>query len=201
MNEIITVGLVTILAVLSPGADFALVSRNSYLYGRSLGLCTAYGIACGVWVHVAYSLIGLRFLQHHIPGFIQIIQYMGATYLIYIGYKIFTQAPVIFKESHSDLTRWQAFKHGFFTNSLNPKTTLFVMSIYAQLINSQNGTLTLLCYGLFMSASHLAWFFLIAIFCATPMIRNKILSSQMMINRLIGTVLGGLGFSLFFATF
>jgi len=48
VNEIITVGLVTLLAVISPGADFALVSRNSYLYGRSLGLCTAYGIACGV---------------------------------------------------------------------------------------------------------------------------------------------------------
>ncbi len=201
MNEIIAVGLVTLLAVMSPGADFALVSRNSYLYGRPLGLSTAYGIACGVWVHVAYSVIGLKFLQQHIPGLIQVIQYIGATYLIYIGYKIFTQAAVIFKESHIDLTRWQAFKHGFFTNSLNPKTTLFVMSIYSQLMSSENSNAKLLGYGLFMSASHLLWFCLIALFCATPSIRNKILSQQIIINRLIGIVLSGLGCSLFIATF
>lgn len=201
MNEIITVGLVTLLAVISPGADFALVSRNSYIYGRSLGLCTAYGIACGIWVHVAYSVIGLTFLQHHIPSLIHIIQYIGATYLIYIGYKIFTQAPVRLNDKNIDLTRWQAFKHGFFTNSLNPKTTLFVMSIYSQLTSTENSNMTLLSYGFFISTSHLAWFCMIAFFCATPMIRNKILSKQIIINRVIGAVLSGLGLSLFFATF
>jgi threonine/homoserine/homoserine lactone efflux protein len=48
VNEILAVGLITLLAVISPGADFALVTRNSYQYGQRLGLYTAYGIACGV---------------------------------------------------------------------------------------------------------------------------------------------------------
>ncbi|KKW77945.1 lysine transporter LysE [Acinetobacter sp. AG1] len=198
MNEIITVGLITLLAVISPGADFAIVTRNSYLYGRNLGMCTAYGIAMGVWVHIIYSLIGLTLLQHSLPNLIQLIQYIGASYLIYIGYQTFTQTPILLDENSNRMTRWHAIKYGFFTNSLNPKTTLFVMSIYSQLlITSSNSLHKLIAYGFFISSSHLAWFCLVAIFCSTPIIRNKILTQQVRINRMIGCILIILGFSLF----
>nr|WP_216077149.1 LysE family transporter [Acinetobacter sp. Ac_3412] len=189
------------LAVISPGADFALVTRNSYLYGRHLGMCTTYGIAMGVWVHISYSLIGLSFLQQHLPSLIHLIQYMGAAYLIYIGYKTFAQAPILFDDNSHQITRWQAIRHGFLTNSLNPKTTLFVMSIYAQLMTTTNSLHTLIGYGIFISGSHLAWFCLVALFCSTPFIRNKILSRQISINRVIGCILSALGLSLFFAHF
>ena len=66
MNEIIAIAIITLLAVISPGADFALVSRNSYLYGRKQGIYTAYGIACAVWIHISYSVLGLSFLKHYI---------------------------------------------------------------------------------------------------------------------------------------
>lgn len=201
MNEIIAVSIVTLLAVMSPGADFALVTRNSYLYGRHLGMCTAYGIAMGVWVHISYSLIGLTFLQQHLPSLIRLIQYIGAAYLIYIGYKTFSQAPILFDENSNQITRWQAFRHGFLTNSLNPKTTLFVMSIYAQVMTTTNNLHTLIGYGIFISGSHLAWFCLVALFCSTPFIRNKILARQISINRVIGCILSALGLSLFFAHF
>ncbi|NAR50171.1 LysE family translocator [Acinetobacter haemolyticus] len=199
MNEILTVGLITLLAVISPGADFALVTRNSYLYGRNLGICTAYGIACGVWIHISYSLIGLIFLKSLLPDFIQLIQYIGAVYLIYIGYKTYTQTSVKLNDKQTNITSWQAFKHGFLTNSLNPKTTLFVMSIYSQIMTIENQLFTLLAYGIFISSSHLIWFCLITIFCSTPAIRHKILAKQLLLNRLIGMILSGLGLSLLFA--
>ena len=94
MNEIIAIAVITLLAVISPGADFALVSRNSYLYGRKQGIYTAYGIACAVWIHISYSVLGLSFLKHYIPNLLHIIQYIGALYLMYIGYKTFTQQLV-----------------------------------------------------------------------------------------------------------
>ena len=55
MEELIAVIAITILAVISPGADFAIVTKNSYLYGRKTGICTAWGISLGVLVHVAYT--------------------------------------------------------------------------------------------------------------------------------------------------
>lgn len=197
MNEIIAIAIITLLAVISPGADFALVSRNSYLYGRKQGIYTAYGIACAVWVHICYSVLGLSFLKHYIPNLLHIIQYIGALYLMYIGYKTFTQQQISDHATHTLLHPRQAFIQGFLGNSLNPKTTLFVMSIFAQLLRGNHGLTHLIGYGMFISASHLLWFLLISLFCSTPVIRNKILRKQVSINRVIGTVLATLGLCLF----
>ena len=196
MNEIIAIAMITVLAVISPGADFALVSRNSYLYGRQSGLYTAYGIACAVWIHIGYSVFGLSVLKHYLPNLLSVIQYVGALYLIYIGYKTFIQLPVVEQSAVSFVQRKQAFRQGFLTNSLNPKTTLFVMSIFAQLLSKQNQMLSLIGYGVFISASHLIWFMLVAFFCSTPAIRNKILQQQKTINQLIGAILSCLGLGL-----
>ena len=197
MNEIIAIAIITLLAVISPGADFALVSRNSYLYGRKQGIYTAYGIACAVWIHISYSVLGLSFLKHYIPNLLHIIQYIGALYLMYIGYKTFTQQQISDHVTHALLRPRQAFIQGFLSNSLNPKTTLFVMSIFAQLLRGNHGLMHLIGYGMFISASHLLWFLLISLFCSTPVIRNKILRKQVSINRVIGTVLATLGLCLF----
>ena len=197
MNEIIAIAIITLLAVISPGADFALVSRNSYLYGRKQGIYTAYGIACAVWIHISYSVLGLSFLKHYIPNLLHIIQYIGALYLMYIGYKTFTQQQISDHATHTLLHPRQAFLQGFLGNSLNPKTTLFVMSIFAQLLRGNHGLMHLIGYGMFISASHLLWFLLISLFCSTPVIRNKILRKQVSINRVIGTVLATLGLCLF----
>lgn len=197
MNEIIAIAVITLLAVISPGADFALVSRNSYLYGRKQGIYTAYGIACAVWIHISYSVLGLSFLKHYIPNLLHIIQYIGALYLMYIGYKTFTQQQISDHATHTLLRPRQAFIQGFLGNSLNPKTTLFVMSIFAQLLRGNHGLMHLIGYGMFISASHLLWFLLISLFCSTPVIRNKILRKQVSINRFIGTVLATLGLCLF----
>ncbi len=197
MNEIIAIAIITLLAVISPGADFALVSRNSYLYGRKQGIYTAYGIACAVWIHISYSVLGLSFLKHYIPNLLHIIQYIGALYLMYIGYKTFTQQQISDHATHTLLHPRQAFIQGFLGNSLNPKTTLFVMSIFAQLLRGNHGLMHLIGYGIFISASHLLWFLLISLFCSTPVIRNKILRKQVSINRVIGTVLATLGLCLF----
>ena len=197
MNEIIAIAIITLLAVISPGADFALVSRNSYLYGRKQGIYTAYGIACAVWIHISYSVLELSFLKHYIPNLLHIIQYIGALYLMYIGYKTFTQQQISDHVTHALLRPRQAFIQGFLGNSLNPKTTLFVMSIFAQLLRGNHGLMHLIGYGMFISVSQLLWFLLISLFCSTPVIRNKILSKQVSINRFIGTVLATLGLCLF----
>jgi len=200
VNEIIAIVLVTVLAVISPGADFALVTRNSYLFGRKLGILTACGIASGVWVHISYSLIALSFLQNNIPSLLQIIQYIGAAYLIFLGYKTFTQEKASFNAENISISAFQAFKQGILTNSLNPKTTLFVISLFSQIMSSENNFVHLLSYGAFISFSHLVWFLLIAYFCSTPTIRNQILAKQVVINRIIGSVLSGLGLSLLFSS-
>ena len=163
MTELLAVITITILAVISPGADFAIVTKNSYLYGRAIGLLTALGIALGVLVHVAYTLVAVSMVLKLAPNFLTVIKYLGAFYLVYIGYKTFMQSPIAEVSTSVTISAKQALTYGFFTNALNPKTTLFVISTYTQIVSITTPNAVLIGYGLFMSIAHGIWFALVAL--------------------------------------
>ncbi|MCL2894959.1 LysE family translocator [Brenneria tiliae] len=190
MVEFLAVMAITCLAVISPGADFAMVTRNSLTGGRKAGILTASGIAVGVLLHVAYTLLGVAAIMSQTPQLYTLIKYLGAAYLLYLGYKTFTDtrpgtdAAVITTQA---IGGWRYFRQGFFTNALNPKTTLFVLSTFLQLVNPQTPLLYQLGYGAFMSLAHFAWFALVALFLTTPALREKIDRGYAWINRAVGS--------------
>lgn len=198
MNELVAVAIITILAVISPGADFAMVTRNSLLHGRRTGLLAALGIACGVQLHVLYTMLGVGLLIGHTPWLFNGIKWLGALYLIYIGIQTCRQSPASVEPSSSSqaLSTWQAWRTGFMTNALNPKTTLFVVSTYTQVVHADTGIMTQVGYGLFMSFAHWLWFSMVCLFFSHETLRNRVLDGQQWLNQVIGTVLMGLGCSL-----
>jgi len=200
MVEIISVLTITILAVISPGADFAMITRNSYLYGRKAGLLAAIGISLGVLVHVAYTILGVSFIFSHSEYLFSILKVVGAIYLIYIGFKTFTTTPNVNIDmtAKKEVTLLNSLGNGFLTNAFNPKTMLFVISTYTQIVDEKTSTLMKITYGGFMSLSHWVWFSLVAIFFSNEVLRSVMLKKQVMLNRTIGCVLMGLGGSLAF---
>ncbi len=74
----------------------------------------------------------------------------------------------------------------------------FVVSVYSQVIQVNNSVWLNLGYGLFISFAHLVWFSLIALFFATPTVRNKVLNYQLVMDKVIGLLLIVLGLSLLF---
>lgn len=200
MNELIAVATITILAVISPGPDFAMVTRNSYAYGTKIGLLAALGIAIGVQVHVLYTIFGVTLIIMGSPVLFSIVKLFGVGYLIYIGFKSFTNKQKISTESGDFIkpSPLAAFRMGFLTNALNPKTMLFVVSVYTQVIQNNNSQWLNFSYGLFISFTHWLWFSLIALFFAAPTIRSRILNYQLVMDKVIGTLLMMLGISLLF---
>jgi len=88
-GQLAAVVAVTILAVISPGADFAMTVRTTALHGRAGGLRCAIGIALGVLVHTAYTMVGVGVVVTRTPQLLTGLKYAGAAYLVYIGYKTF----------------------------------------------------------------------------------------------------------------
>ncbi|MEV0413807.1 LysE family transporter [Streptomyces sp. NPDC050448] len=201
MTEVIAVAVITFLAVISPGADFAMVVRNSCLYGRPTGLFAAAGVAAGVLVHVAYTMLGVGLLIASSTALFTAIKLAGAAYLVWIGIRTFrARAEVsVDLEAAPRLTRLGAMRSGFLTNVLNPKTTLFVVSTFTQVVDPDTPVWQQAGYGLFMSAAHLAWFGAVALFFSNSLLRERMLKAQKALNRTIGSVLVGLGVGLGFA--
>lgn len=202
--ELGAVATITILAVISPGADFAMVTRNSIIYGRAAGLSSSLGIATGVQLHVFYTMIGVGFLIRSSPDIFLIIKLIGALYLIYMGWQTFIsdQTSKENKTTKEGVTPKNslgtAFKNGFLTNALNPKTTLFVLSVYTQIVDPGTSIPIQLSYGLFMSLAHFFWFSLVSMFFSKNEIRDRLLDHQKVVNRSLGFILFFIGLWLAF---
>lgn len=201
MTEILAVAVITVLAVIAPGADFAMVVRNSYLYGRRTGLFAATGVAAGVLVHVTYTMLGVGLLIASSTALFTVIKLIGAAYLVYIGVRTFRAGGEVEVdlENKAELTPFAALRTGFLTNVLNPKTTLFVVSTFAQVVSPGTPVYRQVGYGLFMSLAHLLWFGVVAVFFSHDRMRTLMLRGQKVLNKVIGSVLAGLGISLAFA--
>jgi RhtB (resistance to homoserine/threonine) family protein len=201
VTETLAVAVITVLAVIAPGADFAMVVRNSYLYGRRTGLFAATGVAAGVLVHVTYTMLGVGLLIASSTALFTVIKLIGAAYLVYIGVRTFRARGEVEVdlENKTELTPFAALRTGFLTNVLNPKTTLFVVSTFAQVVSPGTPVYRQVGYGLFMSLAHLLWFGVVAVFFSHDRMRTLMLRGQKVLNKVIGSVLAGLGISLAFA--
>ncbi|MGN8200433.1 LysE family translocator [Salinisphaera sp. RV14] len=187
-----TVMLIAVGMAISPGQDFALVSRNAMVYSRRAGVWASFGIATAVWLHVAYCITGVALLVASFPRLYVVIRWTGAAYLVYLGIQSLFRSTAHSEETPArqrDITDRSAFGAGFLCNALNPKTTLFFLSIFTQLIKPATPiSIQLLC-GLIISLAHLAWFGSVAFWLSTPRLQAAIWRFKPWIERAVGTVL------------
>lgn len=198
LTQFLTVALVHFLAVVSPGPDFAMVTRNSIIYSRRTGIYTAIGIAVGIMVHVAYSLFGIGFIIAKSIVLFNVIKFIGAGYLIYIGYKSLRSKPVSQNETQvvaakEDISTWSSFKVGFLTNALNPKATLFFLALFTQIIDPATPKLVQFFFGVEMMVITFVWFALVSLFFSNSLIRSRVGKVQHYVERATGAVLIALG--------
>lgn len=195
MTELLAVVTTTILAVISPGPDFAMVTRNSLLLSRRAGLLTALGIGAGVLVHVAYTILGFGILIQQSIWLFNALKLVGAAYLIWLGIKMLRVGPASAEPSAPPvaLSDIAALRTGFLTNALNPKTTIFVVSLLMQVVQPRTPLATQLGYGAFISIAHIVWFGLVAIFFSAGRVRDRILAVRHWIDRVFGVLLVGFG--------
>lgn len=197
LPEFLTVAGVHLLAVMSPGPDFVLISRNSVIYSRKVGIFSALGLAGGILVHVTYSLIGIGLLISQSIVIFSVIKFLGAGYLIYIGVKSLRAQPVQAEteeaEAVKDMTAWQAVRTGFLTNVLNPKATLFFLALFTQVVNPETPKLIQSFYGIEMAAMTFVWFGVVALALSQPWIKKRFSKVQHYLERFFGVCLMALG--------
>ncbi|MDF3096294.1 LysE family transporter [Burkholderia sp. BCCIQ04A] len=198
MTELIVVVTITLLAVISPGPDFAMVTRNSLMLSRRAGVLTACGIGLGVIVHVSYTLLGVGLLIRQSPWLFNAVKLIGAIYLIYLGARmLMTKAGDAQADAAvAPLSDLAALRTGFLTNALNPKTTVFIVSLFMQAVRPDTPLIVQIGYGAFIVGAHAGWFSLVAICFSATRVRDRLLSLRHWIDRTFGCLLVGFGVAL-----
>lgn len=201
MTELLAVITITLLAVISPGPDFAMVTRNSLMLSRRAGVLTACGIGLGVLVHVSYTILGVGLLIQQSLWLFNAIKLAGAAYLIYLGVRMLRTRPGdgATQACVAPLSDVGALRNGLLTNALNPKTTIFVVSLFMQVVDPGTPLATQVGYGAFIALAHVVWFGIVAMCFSAGAVRQRLLAMRHWIDRVFGGMLVAFGVLLAFA--
>ena len=201
--EFLTVALIHLLAVASPGPDFAVVVRESVTHGRRAGTWTALGVGTAIFLHVGYSLLGIGLIVSQSIMLFNALKWLAAAYLIYIGFKALRAKPGADGEalqvSTVERTPRAAFVAGFMTNGLNPKATLFFLSLFTVVINPHTPLLVQAGYGVYLAIATGLWFCLVAMLFSQARVRAGFARMGHWFDRTMGAVLIALGVKIAFS--
>ncbi len=191
-----------LLAVMSPGPDFIMLIRNAITYSRKTGMWTAVGFGLGIGIHVIYSVFGLGFIISKTPWLYNAITYLGAAYLAYIGIMSFKSSGSSIsidetKHAH-DISAMKAVRIGFLTNVLNPKATLFFLSLFTILVGPDATTPVLLGLGGVMMVNTVLWFCLLSYLVTHSKILPTFEKFQNVFNKVFGIILMGIAIKVAF---
>src|SRR6185436_19883015 len=149
--EFCTVALAHLLAVASPGPDFAVVLKQSLAHGRRVAIWTSVGVGAAILVHVTYSLFGIGLLIRSSPSAFKALKYASAAYLAWIGASALLSPPHAARlgseAAGAAPTPRAAWTTGFLTNALNPKATLFFFALFSVVIDPRTPRLAQAAYG------------------------------------------------------
>jgi len=121
--------------VLIPGPNVSLIVASSIAYGTRYGLLTVVGTSSAIALQLALTALGLTATLGVLAGWFEWIRWIGVGYLLYLGARQWTTAPI-------DLTRTKpqprSFKaitlRGFAISLTNPKTLLFYGAFFPQFL-------------------------------------------------------------------
>jgi RhtB (resistance to homoserine/threonine) family protein len=202
LSLIASITLIHLLAVISPGPDFFMLLKNTLTYSRKIGIYTAFGFGLGIGVHIIYSLAGLALIISKSILIFSVIKYLGALYLLYIGIQsILTKSKKINFEKKikkQEITPQNAILQGFLTNVLNPKATLFFLSLFTMIITPNTSNATLYAISTIMIINTILWFSLLAFFMTQKRVHFFYNKYQKIFNNFFGIVLIALGLRLAF---
>lgn len=207
--EFITIAGVHLIAVASPGPDFAIVLKQVINQGRRAAIFSSIGIGLGIMLHVVYSILGLSLLIKTTPMLYNIMLYAAAGYLFYIGVLALRSQPsesavIALNDnglasrsgSKSEQSIWQAFRLGFVTNGLNPKATLFFLSLFSVVVAPTTNDAVRWGYGVYLAVATGIWFVTLSILLSNSHIDQYLQRYRHVIDRLMGVVLIVLAISL-----
>lgn len=194
-----TAALIYILAVMSPGPNFIIVSRFSSLgsiftgFGATLGICTV-----GMFFSII-SLLGLAALLHQYPAFSKMATLCGSAYLLYIAYGIIKSVMAkktgVAESTVPAITSFgKAYWTGVITNISNMKTIAFMISIYAGFLSSPRTDMDKVLVVALCSTLEVIWYSLVALLFSQGPVKTLFLKYTRQID--IGLAIFLVAFSL-----
>lgn len=121
----------------SPGPDNVTIVARTLAQGPAAGLAYGAGTVAGILVFLGLAAFGLSLVASEMGLVMGVLRYGGAAYLVYMGVKLWTAAPV---PPDATAIRRQGLGGGFLTgialNLGNPKMPLFYVALLPNVVHA-----------------------------------------------------------------
>lgn len=178
----LTVAMVNLIALMSPGPDFFFVSQTAASRSRREAMMGVIGISLGVVFWSGIALMGLHLLMEKMAWLHQVITIGGGLYLCWMGWQLLrsararkNNASAASESSEENVklpARGKTFMRGLLTNLSNPKVVIYFGSVFSLFVGDNVGGTER--WGLFIMivAETFAWFSVVAMVFALPVMRR-----------------------------
>ncbi|HBS6073340.1 TPA: threonine export protein RhtC [Klebsiella aerogenes] len=197
----LTVALVHIIALMSPGPDFFFVSQTAVSRSRKEAMMGVLGITGGVMVWAGVALLGLHLIIEKMAWLHTLIMVGGGLYLCWMGYQMLRGAlkknDIVTAEPQVELARsGRSFLKGLLTNLANPKAIIYFGSVFSLFVGDNIGAGARWGIFLLIVLETLAWFTIVASLFALPKMRRGYQLMAKWIDGIAGTLFAGFGIHL-----
>jgi threonine efflux protein len=157
LPALLSIALLHWLVLITPGANVLLVSQLAASSHRNSAFYAGLGISFVAVTWALLAILGVNALFAAHPIVRVALQIAGAVYLCYVAVRLWRSGASASESRVVHLHAWAAFRLGFITNLLNPKSALFFGSVFATALPAENSP-DLLAASMFI-AGRRSWFY------------------------------------------
>jgi threonine/homoserine/homoserine lactone efflux protein len=195
--ELASVLAIWLLAVVSPGPAFLVMSQAAMGRSRPAAIGTAFGITTGAMLYAALTLWGFTAVVMQIAWLGTALRVAGAVYLVYLGLMLFQSAAAAPAPGELEAERGgnarSGYRVGLLTALTNPKAIAFFLSLFAVALPPEMpgaAKWILLLAGFFIE---IGWYLLVAFVLSSGGPRRLYARARATLDRVLGAGLLLLG--------
>ncbi|GGO87609.1 amino acid efflux permease RhtB family protein [Marinobacterium nitratireducens] len=195
MTEWMLFAGISLLGAMLPGANMAIVLRNTLNGGLRSGFVTAAGLATALLIHASLSLVGIAALISQSPALFGAIRWLGGAYLLYMGVVYLLSSRKKSPDAVSDVRTGgrNAFAEGLLISLFNPKVLLFFLAMFSQVLEQDLSQAWLALYGLTPVTVEFCWLALVVVLLTRPPVQAWLSRVRHRIEGTVGVALMALG--------
>lgn len=143
LSQLYLFAIAALVLLLIPGPAVLYITARSASQGRMAGLVSVLAIETANFVQAVAAALGLSAILLSSALAFDIVKYLGAAYLIYLGIrKLLSPIEETGNETVQRESLSRVYWQGFMVNILNPKTALFFFAFLPQFVTPEKGHVT-----------------------------------------------------------
>ncbi len=200
MSTLYKIAVFWVIAVITPGPNFLVSVNTSIQYGKKDALYTVLGIVAGTAIWTVSGFLGISMLFILAPWLFKLLKIAGAVYLISLGIgKFFIKSKIELIEESRNCSDFSHFRKGLMVNLSNPKTAIFISSLFATLVPQNMGITIKFASFLTLLFISLTWYSFVSLIFSNKGMRKVFEKNVLILHKIAGIFYILLGIKTLFA--